>query len=49
MSPEVINRKGHTFKADIWSVGGCVIEMLTGKPPYADEIKDFKQVLKAIS
>lgn len=48
MSPEVVSRQGHTYKADIWSLGGCVIEMLTGKPPYADEHQDLKDVLMAI-
>lgn len=50
MSPEVVNREQNTFKLDIWSLGGCVIEMLTGKPPYAEEYdKNTKEVLRAIS
>lgn len=49
MSPEVIHRKGHSFKADIWSLGGCVIEMLTGHPPYADEFTDLKEILTVIA
>jgi serine/threonine protein kinase len=49
MSPEVIHRKGHSYKADIWSLGGCIIEMLTGHPPYADEFTDLKEVLSVIA
>lgn len=45
MSPELVRREGHTSKIDIWSLGGCVIEMLTGKPPYADECTDIREVL----
>lgn len=34
MAPEVVKQSGHTQKADIWSVGCLVVEMLTGEHPY---------------
>uniref|UniRef100_V5E690 Protein kinase n=2 Tax=Kalmanozyma brasiliensis (strain GHG001) TaxID=1365824 RepID=V5E690_KALBG len=36
MAPEVIELKGVTTAADIWSLGCVIIELLTGKPPYWD-------------
>ncbi|KAJ7592858.1 kinase-like domain-containing protein [Mycena floridula] len=36
MAPEVIELKGASPKSDIWSLACTVIELLTGKPPYAD-------------
>lgn len=35
MAPEVIlnSNEGHSFKADLWSLGCCAYELFTGKPP----------------
>lgn len=38
MAPEVIEMKGACPKSDIWSLACTIIELLTGKPPYADLI-----------
>ncbi|KAI9490535.1 kinase-like domain-containing protein, partial [Zychaea mexicana] len=38
MAPEVIELQGASTKSDIWSLGCTVIELYTGKPPYADLI-----------
>ncbi|KAF8654130.1 hypothetical protein AX16_003661 [Volvariella volvacea WC 439] len=35
MAPEVVKQSVHTQKADIWSVGCLVVEMLTGEHPWA--------------
>jgi mitogen-activated protein kinase kinase kinase len=34
MAPEVVKQTAHTLKADIWSVGCLVVEMLTGQRPW---------------
>ncbi|KAJ7206311.1 kinase-like domain-containing protein [Mycena pura] len=35
MAPEVVKQNGHSPKADIWSVGCLVVEMLTGEHPWS--------------
>jgi mitogen-activated protein kinase kinase kinase len=36
MAPEVVKQTSYTLKADIWSLGCLIVEMLTGSHPYPD-------------
>ena len=49
MAPEVINKTGHCMPADIWSLGCCVIEMLSSLPPWIEYGKDPKTIMKVIA
>ncbi|GMH12706.1 hypothetical protein Nepgr_014547 [Nepenthes gracilis] len=40
MAPEVVRGESQGFESDIWSLGCTVIEMVTGKPAWADEGAD---------
>ncbi|KAK6458200.1 kinase-like domain-containing protein [Scheffersomyces xylosifermentans] len=50
MAPEVIlnNNGGHSFKADIWSLGCCAYEIFNGKPPLQNQYPPMK-ALRQIS
>lgn len=36
MAPEIIELNGASPKSDIWSLACTIIELLTGRPPYAE-------------
>jgi len=48
MAPEVVKGTGYGFSSDIWSMGCCIIEMLTGKPPWHEHGKEAKTILNVI-
>lgn len=34
MAPEIIEKRGHNFNADIWAIGCILYYLLVGKPPF---------------
>ena len=46
MPPEMVEHKGHNWRADTWAVGILLYEMLHGYKPFEDV--DDDQVKKAI-
>jgi serine/threonine protein kinase len=49
MAPEVVNKTGHGKPADIWSLGCCVLEMLTAKAPWSEHGNDSKVIMDIIA
>lgn len=45
----MIRHEGISEKADVWSVGCTVIEMLTGKVPWIDINSKFDKAFKEIT
>ncbi|KAF5316572.1 hypothetical protein D9619_006466 [Psilocybe cf. subviscida] len=48
MAPEVIELKGASTKSDIWSLGCTVIELLTGRPPYAEVANSMSVMFRIV-
>lgn len=34
IAPEILNKKGHSYEVDIWSIGCIMYTLLIGKPPF---------------
>ncbi|XP_067934178.1 serine/threonine-protein kinase PLK1-like [Watersipora subatra] len=47
ISPEVINKIGHSFPADIWAIGCIIYALLSGRPPF--ETDCLKETYKLIT
>ena len=46
MAPEILSFKRYDAKADLWSVGAVLFEMLAGEPPFSG--RDHRELLKNI-
>ena len=47
IAPEVLNKKGHSYEVDIWSLGCIVYTLAVGKPPFeTTELKDTYRKIK---
>ena len=46
IAPEILEKKGHSYEVDIWSLGVLAYTLLFGKPPF--ETTEVKQTYKRI-
>ena len=51
LAPEILNRSGHGFAVDWWSLGALVYEMLTGLPPFYSKDREvlFEKIRKGLN
>ena len=47
LAPEVIQVEAYSFPADIWSVGCCLFNLVTGKRPY-DECNAMQAIYRMV-
>ncbi|KAF5270466.1 hypothetical protein FQA39_LY08344 [Lamprigera yunnana] len=46
IAPEILNKKGHSFEVDVWSIGCIMYSLLLGKPPF--ETNSLKETYSRI-
>ncbi|KAJ8951868.1 hypothetical protein NQ318_019844 [Aromia moschata] len=46
IAPEILNKKGHSFEVDIWSLGCIMYTLLIGRPPF--ETSSLKETYSRI-
>lgn len=46
IAPEILNKKGHSYEVDIWSIGCVMYTLLVGTPPF--ETKSLKETYSKI-
>lgn len=46
IAPEILNKKGHSYEVDIWSIGCVMYTLLVGTPPF--ETKSLKDTYSKI-
>ena len=49
MAPEVMNEEPYDHKADIWSIGCLVLELITGKPPFSHISENPWNIIRYVS
>ncbi|KAK8565634.1 hypothetical protein V6N12_059190 [Hibiscus sabdariffa] len=49
MAPEIIQNKKYDAKADLWSVGAILFQLVTGKPPFNgnNQLQLFQNILRS--
>jgi len=46
IAPEVLNKVGHSFEVDVWSIGCILYTLLIGRPPF--ETSSLKETYQRI-
>lgn len=49
MAPEVVKGEGTGKPSDVWSLGCCIIEMVSGRPPWSQFGADAASIMQVIA
>lgn len=49
MAPEIASMSGASTASDIWSLGCTVIELLDGRPPYANTLNPMQAIFRIVN
>ena len=48
MAPEIISGKGYSYMVDLWSIGICLYEFMSGTVPFGDKSEDPYEIYNEI-
>lgn len=48
LAPEIIQGRGYSFPVDLWSIGICLYEFMSGAVPFAEDADDPYEIYQEV-